>query len=231
MATRKRFSNHVTIASIYPLATSKQGRPFGQDLDSAYSEYQIPACPKGEVKYLQVFDAEERSQNWAQGGEWDRKPVMCEAIAADLITHWCSGFMAQRDGLGPGIMVIAGDEITPEELNELKMKQTRWAEILFYNANELAADDKNAHITTLHREMTRYIGRNAEWVTSDVTIPDEIIDCPICTRKIKAAAYVCPECKIQLRPLPKKYAEMEGKVAESMPLAPPVNAPKPQARQ
>lgn len=232
------FNGNVVIASIFPIATFKVERPYGNGETTAHTSYQIPAVPKGEVRTLVVTDAAEMYQDWAQAGPNQAppkvpRPVWAEDIAKDLMSHWTSSLMDVSEIAGPGVLIIARNaenpayvKPTPEQLFQMKSLQTAYFEILLYDGNRLAAESKNAQITPLHKEAAKWLGKETNWA-SKIGV-DEMIACPVCTEKINAMAVICPKCTTQIKVMPKHIADLQGTSIEQMP--PPVANPKPSAR-
>ena len=194
------------------------------------SEYTIPACPKGEFKTLAVYDAFEKKQDLMSeqvNGQpyYVPHPVLVtgpHGIAADLVRQWSSSMISMGDGTGagPGIAVIGENVSDPEnfkpsaeQLSELKAKQARWFEMLYYEADQIHKDKdskkKGYVITSLHRAAAEWLGRKPDW-TDQVTTGEEIIDCPACTSKIKASAAICPQCRTQIKALPSSISALPG---------------------
>jgi hypothetical protein len=218
---------NAVIASIFPLACPKVTLQHG-DGERFMSEYSIPACPKGEVRILVIQDAFEKNTDLlgaAINGKpsWIPVPVLADGpfgIAADLVRQWSSSMINMGDGVGPGIMVIATgvdnpDSVRPtaEQLADMKSRQARWFEMLYYEGDQISNDKdalkKHLAITLLHRTAAEWLGRKPDW-TDQVKTGDEIVDCPACTSKIKSTASVCPVCRIQIKALPSSLAALPG---------------------
>jgi hypothetical protein len=218
------FNGNVVIASIFPLATYKAERPYGNGETTAHTSYQIPAVAKGDVKTLVVYDAFEMYEDWSQAAEGQAPPkrplpVWAEHIAKDLMGHWTTSLMDVSEIASPGIMIVARnapdpDSVRPtaEQLMRMKMLQTAYFQILFYDGNRLANEHKNAQITPLHIIAAKWIGKDVDW--AEKIGVDEMMPCPACTTKINSMASICPNCRTQIKAMPADLASLQGEVLQ-----------------
>lgn len=248
---------NAVIASIFPLACPKVMLPHG-DGTAFMSEYTIPACAKGQFKTLAVWDSFEKRRDLMAPQENGQPaftpfPVLATGpygIAADLVRQWSSSMIAMGDGTGagPGVMVIAENVADPEnfqpsaeQLVEMKSRQARWFDALYYEADQIHKDKdskkKGYTITVLHRAAAEWLGRKPDW-TDQVATGEEIKDCPACGSKIKSTVAVCPTCRTQLQALPASIANLPGNAdmaseaqpEKPTPVIPPVKSPQQSAR-
>lgn len=205
-----------TICSVFfqPL---KAWRAYAETENSGFAAtFKIPEVQdRDSFELLIVGTTYENQQNGSQ--QSFRTPIYPEHLADDLVNEWRDQRRFVEVGR-PGIMVIAGEKPTSEELAQMHTWQDQWCEAHYSEAEDMFANGARAGITKLHRDCAKHLGReSAEWVYNQA--PTSLISCPLCTAKIDSASIVCRECKnvvdfekfVQHQA---KQTEYEAKVAE-----------------
>ncbi len=117
-------------------------------------------------------------------------------IIDDLIRMWTSGILS-RGEYGPGIMSIAGDEPTVEELAAINGRQSAYFTELVNLADGhfMKGDVKN--ITELHRAAATWLNLpDKPWMKNVDSVIQK--DCPACGEKVRMNATVCKHCTTNL---------------------------------
>jgi hypothetical protein len=187
-----------TICSVY-FDKLKTSRPYRTGKNGGYrTSYEMLACGPDEYKLLVVEDAEEL----IYVGEKRNLPTPVYAdmidgipgIAHDIAGKWQSTGIAEGVG-GPGVMVIAGDTPTEEELASLRSRQAMWCRALIDQA-EADWSSKNFHrVGPLHRKAARWMGElNYEWVRKENAPRISLKPCRFCRTEVDSTALICPAC-------------------------------------
>lgn len=188
----------LTIASVFPIKCVET-RPFGRTMAGGITKYELEAAEKGKWTTCTVWDAWERKmsdQGSVGSPMFEPSPVSAQSIVNDLLTHWVEKRMGTAQGHRPGIMLIAADEPTAEELAYMHGRQKPYLDGLVHEANGFAAAHKWKDINELHRMAARVLGidaANAKWV-ADLGSQQEWKECVYCVEKIPAKASVCRVC-------------------------------------
>jgi hypothetical protein len=139
---------------------------------------------------------------WTRDYTQDREifiphPITCQLVAKDLCTAWGSDSIQADAGAGPGIMVIAGDEPTPEELFQVRTKQSTYFRRLINNAHTLFSQGNLKDISDLHRHGAKWMGaNNLPWLPKLEQV--EMKPCVGCGNEIRKQALRCEKCQLDL---------------------------------
>jgi len=189
----------MTIASVYPIEC-KAIRDYGFTRDGGMTEFVLPAAKKGEYTTLKICDMFQRIQDidaMTASGRNANKEFFVEVstLAADLHTHWAVQRMGTGNGFRPGIMIIAGDEPTAEELASMNAIQKGYFEGLFLEGQAYAEKHDFKQINEIHRAAAVWLGLDAKWVAN---IGEQHVgwkECTACFEKINALATICKVCR------------------------------------
>lgn len=214
---KQLFSNEKhTICSVFfqPLKTQRDYSPNGRN--GFLWTFEMPAVKSRDAfEVLPIYTHWQEQRNGREQ-QW-QTPVFAEDLADDLVTTWRDNRQFLEQGR-PGIMKIAGDTPTAEELATMHQWQDAWCEAHYIEAEDLNAKGAKAGITKLHRACAIHIGREAaEWVHNVASA--SLMPCPLCTARIDSTSIVCRECGNIVdfdRYLnhQQRMAEYEAKVAE-----------------
>jgi hypothetical protein len=178
-------------------------------MNGASSTYDLPAALPGEVSYLPISDAGQAE--YAGYGKTTKITIPADQIAADLVQCFTNNFPGIFDSskASPGIMVIAGDVATPEELAVMKAKQTEFARLTVLEADKFSGQQRFDKITHRHHALAEWLGvKGRPWQESlDKTT---IQTCPFCGAKAAAFASKCPTCREVINP--ERYAQQKAYV-------------------
>lgn len=187
------------IFSVYPFPLTAM-RPFKATPSRGIKELKLEA---GSVENPAILRIDTMFQKDYMGQElgYRDQAVMAEEIASDLVRSWSTALLGCEDGLGPGVMVAAGDHPTKQEIEAARLQQESYFRHLVEQAEVSWKDNKPHKITDYHREAARWLGQEQfEWMKQIQQVAMK--DCPLCTKRIPARALVCPECKLQVAPIP-----------------------------
>lgn len=197
-AGRQYTPNYRTLCSIFPEALRHYMLHAG-----GRKEYSFLAVPKGSYALLRVYDTYTmtRDLSRAAGAEDDndgnaqmQSPVHCDGVAADLIRVWAQDAPGNASGARPGVMVIAGDQPTQLELNQLDETQTTYFRWLVMKADEYWITGKREYITDDHRRALRWLGsEDRDWYKKIHAVL--LKRCPACAEEINQMATVCKYCQ------------------------------------
>lgn len=192
------------ILSVFPLPQSLELRHEG------LKQYYLPAAPKGKYSTLLVHDTFAWNRNWhADAFELFQAPISAASVAENLIQRWSNGLIGTKDGLGPGIMICAGLEPTPEEIDVVNQRQSDYFSSLINEADTLFGREEFTAITDTHRLAADWMGVNdREWAKPITRV--EMRACPACAEQIRGAAKVCRWCHTDLREFEKGAAAPKG---------------------
>ena len=191
-----------TMISIFPLER-RLWRDYGPTINGGRTEYILsPPANKGEYSKLDVYDGFQRvmdpmkSEPGRPGfGPW---PVSAIEICNDAMHNWVECVQGTKGDFRPGIMIIAGDTPTPEELASLEANQQRYFERLVQEAQGHAERNEWKMITDVHRAAARYTGYrpaagDSNWVAEMGTSRTK--ECTSCFSPIDARSKVCRICR------------------------------------
>jgi hypothetical protein len=227
-------ANKVTIASLYPLAV-RMDRP----LFVPHSNYQIPACPKGDPPNLLAIEDQSQFETIPLQGR--RVPTTIPAInvAEDAIRTWTESAQFMADDAKPAIFICrdkAGnllDTPTKGQIAHYLEAQDRFMLKHLQEADRLFRDKKIAAIPKPTFVFAEYMNYQAEW--RHRTTSQDNVECPYCTKVIAASAIICPHCSqvVNIPEWAKREAEKAAALASlgsahATPIPPPLNpnAPK-----
>jgi hypothetical protein len=181
----------VVIASIYPLPLVEERPGY-----SPQSVFKLPAAAPGEVQYLEIGDCE--ISDYAGYGKSTMRgdTTTAEKVSADLLRCWTQGFPGVPDSAkaSPGIMIIAGDTATAEELAIMESKQREFARICIMNADLNHGKNRPDLITKRDHAL-------AAWLKVTGRPWQERLDrsaikaCPFCGAQNVAEASKCANCR------------------------------------
>jgi len=126
--------------------------------------------------------------------QWESKIVDCKEIRADIVKEWSGAIYDCPPGAGMGILEIAGEYPTEDELRLMMEMQTRFAEWCFQRGEECIRDKKGADIRGMWRTMAMWLGRKTtnNWATPSLAAHD--VNCYWCQTLISPNAKVCVNC-------------------------------------
>jgi hypothetical protein len=181
----------LVIASIYPLSLSEERPGF-----IPKSTFALAAAAPGEVSYCEVPDCEIREYVGNDRTIRTADKTTAEKAAADLVRCWTQNYpgVLDPDKASPGIMLIRGQTIEPDELEALQVKQTAFARTVVVEADVHHSKGRPDLITSRHHKM-------AEWLKVTGRPWQEKLDraatkaCPFCGASNVAAASKCANCR------------------------------------
>jgi len=188
----------LTICSVFPMQCTLD-RDYGLTMEGGRTKFILKAAKKGSHSTLQIFDMFQRAQDIEQSAATGRHqnsayPVKVETLANDMIQHWAVQRVGTNAGFRPGIMIIAGDEPTTEELDFLDAQQRGYFEGLYQEAKDYSAQDQHKKIGEFHRAAALWLGHNNEPWAANVGASKDWKECDKCYKHIDARATWCSEC-------------------------------------
>ncbi len=213
--------NYKTICSIWPQPLRATRRHNG------VTNYVIPAAPRGKYVLYKVFDTFERILRISNDtGDREFQPgfVPSAVVAECLVTSWADQLLgqSQRASSGEaatargGIMIIAGDKPTEEELFQIQSQQESLARWYVKNGNDFNQQGKQTEITNIHRMMAEWLHGNAAkrlpWFHEQEMA--DIKSCPKCGEAINGSALSCRFCQIDLIAFYQKYTHIKVEVKD-----------------
>ena len=193
----------VTIASVYP-AERKMTFPWGP-VGMASTTYVLAAAAPGSVSTLTVEDAYQRNYYGEDVG-YRNDLQTAEQTAKNLVHCWAIAVLGATGSVHPGIWICAGAKPSPEEIAQAKAAQEAYFEGLVVEADAEWKQGRPRNVSELARQAAIWMGREDayEWVKPMTQTAQE--DCPLCKTRIPAGAIICPNCRGQIREMPKELA-------------------------
>jgi hypothetical protein len=195
--------NNRTLCSIYPMELTHYMLHAG-----GRKQYHIPSVPKGTYALLRVYDTYTLTRNLSKiaaagdedmdrADEMQQSPVFCDGVADDLIRMWAGDAPGNQSGAKPGIMVLADDQPTQLELDQLNDTQTTYFRWLVMKGDEYWITGDRKSITDDHRRALRWLGsEDREWYKKiDAVL---LKRCPACAEEVNMMATVCRYCQTNL---------------------------------
>lgn len=177
-----------TILSVcnYPLVATRDYSENG--ITGFKHKYEMPAVKKGAFAVLTVSDLWDRMH--VSEGQYSPIPVYGEHIADDLVSEWTGDISTGR----PGVIVIKGDEPTPEEVKMAEDQHAASCTALRNLANKLWAENKRDQATGLpFRLASEYLEHPEDpWCLSQ-NRPIQV-KCQWCGHLIDQDAVLCSAC-------------------------------------
>jgi hypothetical protein len=140
--------------------------------------------------------------------EWSSKPVPCEDIVQDLLRFWAGNMVGIPAGASPGIIAIAEELPSEEELTRMLIMQTAFAEFQFQTGERLAIERDWKGITQTMRDMADWLERPRPWANPELA--SKKVECPACRQPIPGDAYVCHHCRYQVHPFDGELAKLNA---------------------
>lgn len=160
-------------------------------------EYTDCEKDQGYAVYV-LHDTRSWNRDWGQDKEVFRADgVDAQSIVTDFVTVYGSGMIGSDKGLRPGIIAMAGDYPTEDELQKARQMQTAHFEFLYHDAVALHADGKTREITNLHRVACSWLGRNDLPFLRKIQ-QRSLKPCPACGEDIMYEAMKCKHCNESL---------------------------------
>lgn len=184
---------HISIISIWPAPLKARRRHNG------ITYYDLAAAPRGSYAKLVVYDTQEwiniPNENKSQG-EVQPRAIPAFVVANDLVLTWAGDTLGARSGHKPGIGMIAGDDPTPAELQNLRSVQEALFNYYISDANSKHISGEGVNISDTHRLAAKYmLDRGAEKLPWFPTIRFAAVKkCPACAEQIEAEATRCKVC-------------------------------------
>ena len=156
-------------------------------------------CAKDEgYAVYQLHDTFCWGRDWSQDKEIYRKdPVDAQSVCNDFVSVYSGGLLGADKGLRPGILAIAGEEPTPEELAQVRAMQTAFFQYLHDDAVAKWADGKTVEITSLHRAACKWLGRMDHEFMKKAE-QRSMKECPACSESMPYNANRCRSCSTDL---------------------------------
>ncbi len=194
---RQTLRGHRSICSIYPAPFRKQVRHNG------ITVYSMPGAPRGSYSTLRVYDTQEwcsRPDPTDGRQHWLPMPIPAQIVAEDLVNSWAGDTLGKRSGYSPGVMIIAGDKPTPEELAMLRKQQSALFHWYITDAMGKYLRGQANEITDVHRlaakEMLDKGADRLPWYpTMDFA---DVKSCIVCAKQIESKALKCGFCSTNL---------------------------------
>jgi hypothetical protein len=211
-----------TIASIYYMPLTAR-RPLYQ------GNFDIPAVARGERPFLlpvrdhYQWETLPWSFGYANGRQrQERRTILGEHIAADLLREWTASHPKMNPQCGPGVWIVRDcvylfdpegkpimdaegkqafrpatneerEKMFEEDLRSAIERQSAWAEVCIREGDAMADDLKKIpFIPEYCRQACHYYGRDRKWLHE---LKDgDVKTCVFCTKVIAANAIKCPHC-------------------------------------
>ncbi len=169
-----------------------------------FTDTEAPCEVNGGYTLIRVYDTFTWHRDYSQDKEiMIPKQVLALDVARELRRAWGLDVVEGNGGMGPGLMVIAGDTPTANELAAVRLRQTQYARTLINSASTMFAKGEVKNISDLHRSMATWMGvNNLPWIVKMEQV--EMKSCVACGETIRSKALKCKECGAEL---PKFYAE------------------------
>lgn len=176
--------------------------------DAFHATFVLPANKIGEHSTIQVHNMFDRFH--AGDNNYAPTPETATNIANDLVGEWTKGTVVPP----MGVLVCAGDEETPEEIERAMGLHRVRCEYLRNRAAELWATDKRTQATDpQYRRASLYLGYTDDpWLMAAKPVSDK--KCPWCQQSVPTNAAICSHCgqKADFE----LYAQLEAKQQAAM---------------
>jgi ribosomal protein L40E len=158
----------------------------------------LPAGSLEAPAYLVVTATGDRCQdNTTEPSIALDRPVGVDAVVEDLISAFATSQRGTNSAIGPGVMAIAGDRATPDELASMQARQEMYFRNLITEADRLDAEGNGAHITGTHRLAAKSMGtEDRKWFKEVAHRPMKT--CLACDGRIPYGAKKCALCNTDL---------------------------------
>lgn len=165
----------------------------------------VTPCEEGTGYVLiNVSETYTITRDWTQDNEVQvPHPISAKALANDMRQCWATAGYLMSGEVGPGIMLIAGDEPTQEEIDKVTANQRIYFERLVVDAKAKEAQGNRKDITDAHRMAGRWFGMDEEWIPR--MTERKMKDCRACGEKILAKALRCKHCNVDLLEFYRKH--------------------------
>lgn len=199
----------VVIASIWPFPLESEEPHYRTEIDEqtgqprthAITQYAIPAGADNmreaaqKVRLLRVFDSYQlrRVPDAPLGGErLDAMPLYCKDIAAGLVGKWTGEPLGAASGTSMGVMVLAGETPTDQEMQRMLASQNAYFQERFTNANQSWQQGKPSQIGVVERVAARWMNAHTrvEWYA--MTDMKDMKECISCGGSLPVKAIACP---------------------------------------
>lgn len=178
----------LTIASIFPLPL-KESRPLYQPVNS----YEMEAALPGEVKYLVIGDAAQ--PEYRGYGRTTPETITALEIAKDLVKCWTQNFSGVDSNVArPGVMILRGKTIEPDELELLNKVQNEFARAMVLEGDVFHQEGRPDKISKKHRVLADWIGTKGRPWQEHLSNDSKVI-CPFCATPNAAFASKCVQCR------------------------------------
>lgn len=201
----------VVIASIWPRPFRKEEMHCQMSADEAgnvsirgCTVYEIPAAPESDkesahgVQYLRVYDSFVRLQSpqtiGDQPPEVITRPLWAKDIAESLVRSWTGEPGGAKLGGTMGVMVIAGETATMEEINQMLTSQRNYCQLRYNEAQQNYLQGHVNRIGDVERLAARWMNNHTKTPWYGVTNIGEMKTCLGCGDSLPAAATVCKTC-------------------------------------
>lgn len=217
------------ICSIYPGILPTIKRNYGPSADGIgpaavrQSLFQLKPVPKGSKPgyfVLPIQDCFESVLDFKDPkGPKLAKPVPCEEILADLLTHWVGGLHNVPPGAKPGVGEIINATPSRDELLALRAQQVLYFNYWFLQGEAISNGQENAikahgsMITDLMILAADWLGERRKW--SNPEIARDAKPCPFCQELISELAIVCPNCSREVQAIPDHLRNLGSQRAPS----------------
>lgn len=180
--------------------------PAGPRVDSPqFTDQKRPAEVNTGYAMIRVFDTFVWTRDFTQDAErYKPNPVNAVDVARDLVSKWAGGTLKGDGGSRPGLMVIAGEEPTVDEVVSIRQMQTSYFRTLVNDGHTLFSKGQVKDISDLHRSAARWLGaNNLPWLPK---IEQTLVKkCVACGNEIRQEALRCEHCSADLPDFYAKY--------------------------
>jgi hypothetical protein len=198
-------SQQRTLVSIYPVDCKERCRlatinPSGKL--SGFTDYMLPAAPKGKFSTLVVTGASDIGKDWMTDPPQPiARPVIADDIAAELVRMFVGSAYRANTTTGPGIWVAPQPVPTEQEIldsqeyKDARTRQEAYFRYLIQDGDVL--HDKGQPVTKTHRVAAAWMGTEDRPWAKEVT-EKRNKTCPACSEYILATAVKCRHCQTDL---------------------------------
>ncbi len=170
-----------------------------------FTDVETPCEMNAGYSLIKVYDTFTWHRDYSQDKEVQiARPIEALTVARELYRAWGLDVVEGNGGMGPGLLVIAGDKPTADELASVRRRQSEYFRKLIDSASMMFAKGEVKNISDLHRAGARWMGaNNLPWVLKLEQV--EMKSCKACGETIRTQALVCKECNTNL---PKFYESL-----------------------
>lgn len=198
-------SQQRTIVSVYPVECHERCRlstinPSGKL--SGFTDYFLPAAPKGKFSTLTVVGASDIGLDWMTDPVQPiARPVTADAIAEELTRQFVNSAFRGNTTAGPGIWVAPQPVPTEQEIldspemKEALARQEAYFRFLIHDGDVL--HDKGQPVTKTHRVAAAWMGTEDRPWAKEITEKRNKV-CPACSEYVLATAVKCRHCQTDL---------------------------------